>query len=86
MVCGDVDHVPVLPGFAIELLSLSREEQRKGDEGSWFIGRFSLTRVSAEQTEHASHQHIATERIGYTGGFRWSHREFRASRNIIDEP
>ena len=41
--------------------------------------------VSAEQTEHTSDQYIAAERIGYTGSFRWSHREFSVSRNIIDD-
>ena len=78
-------HSPAFPGFAIELLNLSVRNNEKATRGVDFIGRFSLTRVSAEQTEHTSDQYIAAERIGYTGGFRWSHREFSVSRNIIDD-
>ena len=70
---------------AIELLNLSVGNNGKATRGIDFIGRFSLTRVSAEQTEHTSDQYIAAERIGYTGGFRWSHREFSVFRNIIDD-
>ena len=78
-------HAPAFPGFPIELLNLSVRNNEKATRGVDFIGRFSLTRVSAEQTEHTSDQYIAAERIGYTGGFRWSHREFSVFRNIIDD-
>ena len=78
-------HAPAFPGFAIELLKLSVRNNEKVTRGVDLIGRFSLTRVSAKQTEHTGDQYIAAERIGYAGGFRWSHREFSVSRNIIDD-
>lgn len=80
---ADVYHVPVSPGFAKEPLNLLLV--RNNEKGVDLAERLSLTGVHAEQTEHSSHQQIATARIGYIGDFGWSHREFSASRNIIND-
>ena len=52
-------HAPAFPGFPIELLNLSVRNNEKVTRGVDFIVRFSLTRVSAEQTEHTGDQYIA---------------------------